>query len=1137
MANVIDVLASTNTGFQPKKDIVEEPEAPSPLGNTSGDIKEIKDTYGIGDAAEAFSDGVKTSPIGMSVRRAFQGTFNPLISYKPSSQEEMNSLLREVNYDKDLLKLALDGAENLEEVRKNMDLLMENKRIERKLADSPWYMAFVGGAGQMIGNPVDIGVAAASVLAPPVGGTLAAVRTGAILGKAGKVIAPIATNVVSGVASNQLQEVTTGIDHDVWTDVASITAVTLGIKGLKATGNSARQVALNHDKMLNGETVNTSGVLGKVSKATLPFATRMNDVREQLESRLPTVELKSKFKNIIDDATAPPEVKEFLKSITDYEQGIRARGGRNFYAIDRERQSLEQVKGITHPEPTLAYGSGKTTLMEEVEGFHVEDNRLLDSVTNKMSDATALYGRDEVNRFLMVKLSGKDTSRFGDEMNNDKLLNEIAESFSKAYESRGLQLVHHDLVNNIYSFAKYIPVAIDRYKMGDFVKAIGDDETAGRILSTNLYNGVLKDKTTYKQMFQIWREEMAASKEGKLLAALPKGKVKRKTKAQQEFEDNENFRIWLSEEADKASYGYRDQNSSLSESFDYREPRVNFQKRRLPWNTSYVDEDGFSVDSLRADILDTARNYFSTTSGLLATKRVYGLDYEGMKDRINYLGNSVMLSKHRKPTSKEEFVRDATAILNRAYGKALSDADYDVSDAVSLIARNLTYASYSTLMGILNYGEVAGALRAWSLKYTAQALPVVREVYDKFYNKDLTKEERRYIQDFFVGKEVHKLMRVREIIRSNQERYREVNPYLSTAVGISQVMAEYSPGNMVMRYSNDSLIDAAQSCFWAELINKSHATKSNYRGFLRDIDLKRVDLSKEDYSYMLRRLKKFTSIKDGKMSLDESFGQLVNDDRFTFAFRRMTDYVCNETLQRRGLDDIFMWQLGKNNPFISLITQFKTFAIQSYNKRFVKMMNRLEDEGALSQLNQFMITSALTGLTTIAQLNLRTLGMEDEEREKYLKNTLGFSSISELFDGDDDTSLGTFAFNIFINRNPYFAAPALLLNSMGIGTKAKTTARTYANEEDSKWASAPDLGQAIIDMSPALRLASSYVAGAYGSYNLIRDSIFDEDTYKERKKTIGQIKYGLSGLPNIPLITPSLRGYVNEQLEDYKYGF
>lgn len=1109
--------------------------APKPVPRkASGTISAIEDTYSLGDIAEAFSDGARISPIGMKIAKANQGTLSisPFKKYE-FTDEEREKYLQKTNYDTDALDIACEGADSLSDVDKNLDLIAENRRLAEKAANSPWYMGLVSGAGQMVGNPVDLFVTALSFAQPQFGIPLkvaTASRTATVLTKAGKVAVPLAANVAAGVGSNQLQEITTGVDHDIWGDVLGITLLSLGIKGIKYTGDTARKVAINHDKMIKGEEVDTSTALGKFSDKTLPIYRKLNDIREQIESKLPSVEIKSRLMNYMGEVNSL-EQKKFIASITDYEQGLRELDNKNFAPIYRDKQVVDEVDGITTPQPTLVYGSGKTTLFEEVEGFKVEDNTLMDKITNKFSVLSEHYGRETVNDFLYKKISGRDTSAFGELLNKNKDLAELADYIGKAYEKRGIQLVHHQLIDNIYSFGKYLPMIVDHNKVVDYLKVykLTPDNFRAR-LATNLYNGVINDKETYDRFFQIWREEHGTAPS---LASLDQKKLSKSAKAKSERAEEDAFLKDLSKKADKAAYGYTDQNTSRGENFTRNINRVNLQKRRMPWNTTYRDVYGFALDDLRMDMLEATRSYFATTTGLLATKRVYGTDYEGIQDLIHSLAVARKERNNLDVKYQEEFERDLKAVFNRAFGKATSDREYGTSDALAAIARNLTYSVYGTLMGVLSYGEVAQAVKAYSLKFLMQTMPVVREVFEKFLNKDLSKADRRVIQDYFVGREVYDLLKGREIIRANQELYSNTNPYLAKAVGISQILAEYSPGNLVTRYANSSIIDAVQSCFWAELINKARSRKNSYRGFLRDIDLKRVDLSKSDYDYMLRVLKRYTTVDKHGMSLKSTFNELTDDDRFTYAFRRLTDYVCNETLQRRGLDDLFIWQVGKSSPFLSLAFQFKAFAIQSYNKRFVKLMNRLEDEGGLAQLNNFMINSALTAATTMAQLQLRSLGMPEEERENYLKNTLGIATLDDLRDPENYSTL---LFQSMYNRNPLFASMALITNSMGIGTSAKTTAATRASESESGWLGAPSAENLIVDMAPAVRLASSLMSGGVGTYNLLRDTITDEDTYREKKRTMQQIMFGLSGLPNIPLITPSLKQYAKEELEDYKYG-
>ena len=60
--------------------------------------------------------------------------------------------------------------------------------------------------------------------------------------------------------------------------------------------------------------------------------------------------------------------------------------------------------------------------------------------------------------------------------------------------------------------------------------------------------------------------------------------------------------------------GYIDQNQSSYGITDDGKFISKYDHERLPWNTSYRDATGFSVDSLRIDPSDAFRNYWKAFS-------------------------------------------------------------------------------------------------------------------------------------------------------------------------------------------------------------------------------------------------------------------------------------------------------------------------------------------------------------------------------------------------------------------------------------------------------------------------------------------------------------------------------------------
>ena len=1031
--------------------------------------------------------------------------------YEPT-EEEKNELYKQFNYDKEDIDFVLDNASSMEDVKRNADLLAENRRVEAQFANSPWYMSLVGGLGSAVGNPVDIATTIATAAVPPLG-VSAKVAWGARLG----------VNVASGVASNQLQDYVTGIHHDIWADVGAIAGLTLGFeglgKGMQAVSHVNRKVALAHDAMLKGEAppsdVVFSGLEKTLANKTFPMARKLNDLREQLTSKLPSVEFKQV---LLGYRNATPELRGYIDSLTHWEQGVRTNGG--------FKQRLN--------EP------GKNTLFDEVEGLRVETDSLMNTLSHDVVKLSNRYDRDKVNEFLYDKISGANVSK--NPLSKDPEAVALAERISDTYRHRGIYLHHSGLVDAAYRICRYVPIVIDRWKMHDFLNRVGGDERAGRYLQGYLYVGATRDPERLAEFRRIWQEELQAQAEKEAKKAEARGLEVNKPQLTPEEEDIQ-FNSWLWDEAQKAGYGYRDQNHSghSIDNFSDDARDFSFQKRRMPWDASYKDGSGFSLNMLRGDIVDVSGRYFARTAGLLAEKRVYGRDFSEGSKHINEMADAYWVKNtNRRPEGEDELREALTVMHRRAYGMAINPkrANFTTGDALADILKSLAFSSFGTLMGILNYGEVAAAFRAYGAGALIRMLPGVHETIQRWGSGLFSDEDITAIKDHLIGRELYDTLDASEIMRRNAERYRNINPYLAKAVGIFNVITDYSPAAQIQRYTNNTIIDTVVSCFLGEFMQKAYGRTLEHRGFLNNVDLKRVGITKEDLAYAMRASKRYfrydEASKTPMVKKDTNLADFRDDDRAMGVLRKLTNYVIEETLQRRNLDDIFTWQVN-NNPLLSMALQFKTFAIQSYNKRFVKLMNRFEEEGNLATLNSVLTSSALTGAVTLAQVNLRALGMEDEAKEQYLQNTVGTGSIEDL---KDPEALTKFILQCIFNRNPYTASMALALNSVGIGTSAKTTAQTRDTlGEESNYIKWNGIANTVLDMFPGLRFGESLAFGGLGTYSRVRDMLLEDATYKDRRDIARYLKRSMSVLPTIPGATNAIKSFVNDDLEDYKYGY
>ena len=247
----------------------------------------------------------------------------------------------------------------------------------------------------------------------------------------------------------------------------------------------------------------------------------------------------------------------------------------------------------------------------------------------------------------------------------------------------------------------------------------------------------------------------------------------------------------------------------------------------------------------------------------------------------------------------------------------------------------------------------------------------------------------------------------------------------------------------------------------------------------------------------------------------------------------MHNYAWEECLQRRNLDDIFTWQLNNKNYLFELAMQFKSFAIQSYNKRFVKMSHRLEEGDNLGVFNYVMATTALSGLVNMCVSYTRSAGMEEEARNDYLDRTIGFHNFKDL---DNPEVLAQALFYNTVNRNPLLASYALAWNTLGIGTGGKTTADILSAEEYNESIPWFNLGKTATDMIPSVRILQSSVNFGIGTANYAMENE-DLSTVADRRLIQKQLLQGLNLLPQLPYLTPILRDHVKDGLEEYKYGY
>lgn len=1128
----------------------------------SVDNERSYNSYGLSNIGSMTSDSLAITPYGMLWRRSKIGTAGIWDKYSPN-EKEWSEIMNAVGYSEDGYRIAVSGASNMAEVRANIGLYKENLQISNRLANSSWGSQLYSGIIGVIGNPVDhLSMAAYSI--PVVGPALGTLTRGF---RAGAIGSRIAYNVGTGVAANQVASQLNGLNTDVWRDIGGILTVSTAFEalgyGVGKLKTARVKTILNHDKLLNNQSLTPEDIPNttKVMRSK-GFITKANNAREYIESGLPSVEVKSK---LLDLRKKTGSLMNIIDNLTHFEQGVRGKGFKQY--LNSQRKALPDGS-IPVDEGTTLLGSGKSTFFEETNKLRVDSIKYLETAPNIVNRLSKRFGREDVNEYLIRKLEGDTIPDRLSAIERDPETAVVVKNVGDFFKERGIQLVHSDLIDNIYSVKNYVPMRIDTDKKIAFVKASGGSEAAKTRLQKYLFDGVLNDSKSHKLNYDDWMDLRKKEQEAKVQAlqdSLEKARIDgatnkvasiekalkdiKKAPKETQADLDAEFNAYIWDKAGKDAYAYLDQGVSRDKTLDnYSDFAMGFSftKHRMAWNSSYIDSSGFSLNSIRSDLIDTALRYNNRSCGLIASKRVYGKDFSGFLDDLNKASNEYMDINNKDPRFKDEAMKYIGAMYRRGYGMSIApdaNIDYSVGDALSQMLRNGTFATVGTLMGPLNLGEIGALVNAYGASTFFRSIPILGKMISHIKKTGhFSPEDIDSFRKHVVGKEFLERSELGESIRKAQSRYEgNIPEFLAKAVGYTDYIAQHSPASYLMQGFTDSINKVITDSISSELVSRALTGKFNKKGIVNPKVLNRLNITDSDMDYLYRVLRKCAYIdKSGSPKLIDDFGSYVDkDDKFRDIFTRLHTYLWEEALQRRNPDDIFTYQLNKGNAVLELAMQFKSFAVMSYNKRFVKAMNRFEDGEALSTLNAILISTALSALVNIGISSARSLGMEKQDRRDYLDRTIGFHDLRSLTKADNIPDI--MFYNLF-NRNPYLAAPALLANTLGFGTSAKTTATTGRRAsgigaEGSPWMVGSVDASTLADMIPSSRLAFSTANFALGMYNYGVSQLDNSTTYQQRKQIANQLRYGMNMLPYMPYLTPVSKDFVRDYLDNYKVGF
>lgn len=1038
-----------------------------------------------------FIEGLKHSPLGVVIRETLALGDLPQYEWKPT-EEEFYKVYNAVGGNEVALKHILRRANSAEDLDKLIDIHYAEREYANAEAKAGTLDSFLSGAGKTVGNPVDVGTIAATGGA----GFLTRVAVGAGL------------SGLSAVAEEEF----TGIEKDITTQTVGAGAV-IGFlagatrfgAGLRGTSQEVANVAYKSDFINNTlykAGMSTRDKVSKISQAVwkeLPVGTQeaINNSIQKLKDANPIVSLAGARDSILKTDLAREVVDIFARNQagrTVKGQKIKAQVGSDLTAEELIQQSSEEFRLLQNRAQEvgrLCSAKGKT--YEELRGAIYE----------------AIEGHLDVDSEWWKVAGFKE------------LIAETQEEYSRIITRlRNAGIEVREFSPNYMSWIG------DRNRIVKWAQKLGLTSQEGfkalRVKVKNLLVKTIDNPVERKRLKEYFEQEA-----GRPLS-------------------EKEFLKAVEDRATKDAYGYVDQNrSAVSPDGEQKMFTMDYTKERTPWNHSIKDSDGFSVNDLRLDPLQAVGAYTRRATGDYIAVSRYGVSPSVLLDGGSIRGS---LNEKFQRIAKDEANTMSPALRDsheKAVMKVLKTVErgvYQTTDreldsasgwlsATCDVIRNLSFFTSNAFMGMLNLTEQAEAIKAYGASFFVKSLPWLSKRFSSWSKGDFTPQERRSFMNLVFGHEVRGFRIWDETYQRTAFKYGDGSISTALVAGTAYI-ADWSPFTRFLNATQESIAKTAQDEFLGEYLRfiysktpQQLAKKGGYygKGFLNEETMIRAGVSKEDFNYLSGKLKEcFIQNPDGSFKVvKEKMPSLIGDDRALFTLRRMGNYVSSECIQKNSLGNTMLWQGSKASPVLSLMFQFKTFALASYQNRLRKSVIRAQEGDIVGQLETHTLSALLAGLGVIAQSSVKTSGMSKEEREKWWQRNFGVKDLSDI--GKEEGSLFRFFLNS-LDRSGMYASMSLFLSPV-FGHDLKSTTSGYVRPEDRVTGV-----ENMADLFPSARVVNNLVKLPQNVYYA---SPFSEGSEALKKRHAKASVRNLVGL--MPPIDP-LKNQVKGSLYNYVDG-
>lgn len=621
-------------------------------------------------------------------------------------------------------------------------------------------------------------------------------------------------------------------------------------------------------------------------------------------------------------------------------------------------------------------------------------------------------------------------------------------------------------------------------------------------------------------------------------------------KAQQELDriglrediPNKVYGEELQDRASKAAYGYVNQRRDQMNYWDTNGgfDDMNPYEQRMPWDHYYrAPGTSFNVsDILDTKMMDIYDGYMNRVVGDLSV-----LNTTGSPDGFNFLKQVYNDAAQTISPSSKNIEREQRAMRMMAYQtyglpvggvsrsgaratKGYIEGMFDTATNMGLFTKNAAF-------GIMNYFEVAAGVRAYGAGFFFNNLPIVGKFLKNLSRGKNSAEEIRMLENMVFHKDIGETLFWPREFEKNVERY---NNKLSAAlVTGSKMLANNSPLTQFMYHSQNTIVSNARQELLAEMTRYVHTGDLNPKGFFNDKHLKRLGLNSDELKHVFDVLKKSTYMDDkGSPRISDDWDEYITPE-FKHKLGVIGEYVANEVIQRETPGSMFLWKGSNNSSMITMLMQFKSFALKSINKRVMKAGNRYAYEGDKDFVQEYFIDSALQALQTMGLVHLRANAISDpEKRKKYLQRQYGVDEFS--WDNFQDPDfLYHAAVKGLYDRNSRLAGLSLITGAIGLTSDdAKSTMSTdrVLRQDDEGVSRAVKIADKAAGYVPAVGYLQGIANLGTSAYNLGSSAVGTKDlTPREKDREADNLWNSIKNtlMPNDPMFIAHLINFAKEQ--------